>query len=438
MTQTARLSLPSLILVLVASLAYSQETAKRPTNAPAKNASPVEVYRTYLNAVKNNDLAAAKRCWTVSDKDEDIILDIVPGIFVASHHITSAIDKAGLDRKQFEGSLVREDCSDKAIDRTLARLKHSTFAVTGDKAALKIRWSKDDGSSNSVFCYGKEPIPFRKLPTGWKIDGNSMFEIEKPQVFLASPWCEEFRAQLKMSNEVAAGLESGELKTAKDVIRAIEKHTGSLEGRIPLTRTVIYLEDSPARYLQIKKGNPGVVSFSGARLPHRKDIRYPRNIEGNLNTIFSEMYGHPKIVVETKNHKGYEVVYDTDDKQAMQIVAKQLGMTVTEEEREILALRITVAKDGHHLKKVKKPDKPLDIQSLHGVTMDELALFLEARFSRPMINKTGLEGYYWLELSDETTKLFPQKIGEKKVLDKTGLQIHWERTKTKVLVIKDK
>ena len=146
-----------------------------------------------------------------------------------------------------------------------------------------------------------------------------------------------FRNHTVMANEVAAGIETGELKTAADVVHALEKHVGSLEGRIPLTKTVIFLEDSPARYLRIKKGNPNVGSRSPADLPHRKDIKYPRRIEGDLHTIFSEMNGidHPRIVVETKNRKGYEIVFDPDDKQAMEIVAKQLGMTVGEDDREV-------------------------------------------------------------------------------------------------------
>ncbi|MGD9127628.1 MAG: DUF3738 domain-containing protein [Planctomycetia bacterium] len=460
MVQTARVSLLGLVLMFVASLACSQEIAKPRTDVPlkdedaarselvGKNASPIEVYRAYLNAIKNNDVAAAKRCLAFSGKDADGILDFVVGMWIAPHRLNAAIRKAGLDGKQFGDWIFREDCTDEAIDRTLARLKHSTFTIKGDKAVLKIQWDKNDGYPNPAFLFcGDDPILFCKLPTGWKIGDNAMSDIEKPQDFFASSWVAAFRAQMKMSNEIAAGLESGKLKTAMDVVRALEKYTGSLEGRIPLTKTVVYLEDSPARYLQIKKGNPGVVSLGGTQLPHRKDIQFPRKIEGDLHTIFSEMHGrcHPKIVVETKNQKGYEVIYDTDDKQALQIVAKQLGMTVAQEEREIMALRITVAKGGHHLKKVEKPDEPQwdscvcqGVWPLHGVTMDELALFLESRFCRPVVNKTGLKGYYRLELSDETVRLWPQEEGEKKALDKTGLQIHWEPTKTKVLVVKDK
>jgi len=270
----------------------------------------------------------------------------------------------------------------------------------------------------------------------------------KPEDFFAEgSWGVMFRNHTIMANEVAAGIESGKLKTANDVVHALEKHVGSLEGRIPLTQTVIYLEDSPARYLRIKKGNPNIGSGSPADLPHRKDIKYPRRIEGNLKTLFEGIYGwdHPKIVVETKNQKGYEVVFNPDDKQAMEIVAKQLGMTVGEDDREILALKITVAEGGHHLKPVPKPDKPQwdccetgdGVWPLHGVNMGELALFLQSRLRSPVVDKTGLAGYYSFEIADKTVRVGPKK-DKTEPLDHTGLQLHWERTKTKVLVVKDK
>ena len=67
------------------------------------------------------------------------------------------------------------------------------------------------------------------------------------------------------------------------------------------------------------------------------------------------MYGgdHPKIVVETSNEKGYKVVFDSDDARALEIVANQFGMTVGEDDREILALQMTVANEGHRLKRVR-------------------------------------------------------------------------------------
>jgi hypothetical protein len=440
-------------LVFLASLCHAEEPPKQKAGVPAKldkvpvYATPIDAYRAYLNAVKRSDLAAAKASWWLPGKDQSA-LDVIAGMWVASHRLVAAFDKATIDPEQFGRDFVRDDCTDAAIDRTLARLEHSTFTVNGETATLTIRWEKNDGYPNPVFFYGDHPIAFRKFAGGWRIDALAICGLAKPEDFFEkSDWGEMFHGYTMLANEIAAGLESGKSKTATDVVHALEKHVGSLDGRIPLTKTVIYLEDTPTRYLRIKKGNPGICLIAGEQLPHRKDIEYPRRIEGNLQTIFSEMYGvsHPKIVVETKNAKGYEVVYDPKDSKALEIVAKQLGMTVGYDDQEILALQITVAKTGHHLKQVAKPATPQwdccvtsdDIWPLHGVSMDELALFLEHRVRTPVVDKTGLAGYYWFDLAGRTVRVGPEKT-ETKSLDETGLQLHWERTKTRVLVVKDK
>lgn len=466
MPPRVRLSLTSLFVVLVATLAYPQETPSHPADMPVKatdksettssTPSPTEVYRAYLNAVKKNDLEAAIGCWTIAGDDTCGALNVVVGMDVAFHRFNAAISNAGLDAKQFGDGFARRYCTDEAIDRTLERLKESTFAISGDRANLTIRWDEDDGHPKAVFGFSDEPIPFRKCPAGWKIDANEYCDLGKPQDFFACTWGEAFRSQMTMANEAAAGLESGTLKTATDVVQVFEKHIGSLEGRIPLTRTVVYLEDSPARYLRIKKGDPNVVSVGGERLPHRKDIPFPRRVEGNLPSIIREMCGgdHPKLIVETRNTKGYEVVYNPDDTKVLEIVAKQLGMIVSEVEREMPVARLTVAKDGHHLVKIETPEQPQGhsgvserasaaaeghpVWPLHDVTMDELSKFLESRFGTIVVNMTGLTGRYWLELSDESVKVGPQTAGVTQALDQTGLEIHWERTSTKVLVVKDR
>ena len=450
-----------MILVLAASPAYPQDSTKPHSAAPARGAAkakqpvplltPLDVYRNYLNAVKRNDLAGAKSCWCISGKDTCGALDVIAGMWVAFHRFNGAMSKVGKGGEYF----VRADCTDEAIDRTLKRLDQSQVTITGDTAKLEIRWAKDDGYPNEAFDYGGS-ISFRKTASGWKIDANAECDIKGAEdLFAKGSWGVAFRTQTVMMNEIASGVESGKLKTAMDVVHAMEKHVGSLEGRTPLTRTVIYEEDSPTRYLRITKGNPDITARGRSGVPDRKYIDDPTRIEGDLPWIFREMYRHPKIVVETQNTKGYEVIYTPDeDSKVLEIVAKHLGMTVSEGKREIPVLQITVAKGGHHLKQVAKPDKPqwdscvMDktpegaerhwVWPLHGVTLDEVALFLESQYRRPVVNMTGLTGYYWLELSDETGRRWPQKMGEIEPLDQTGLQLHWERTKTKVLVVKDK
>ena len=138
--QAAGMPLLTTILVLVVSFARSQETQKHQSTADvakdkqaAASPTPRDVYRAYLNAVKKNDLAGAKNCWWIPGKD-DSALDVLAGMWVASHRLNDAFNKLGLERKQFGDWFAREDCTDAAIDRTLARLDHSKFTVKGDTA----------------------------------------------------------------------------------------------------------------------------------------------------------------------------------------------------------------------------------------------------------------------------------------------------------------
>ena len=167
-------------------------------------------------------------------------------MWVAFHRFNKAVEKIGGDNKHF----VREDCTDEAIDRTLKRLEQAKATETGNTAKMVIPWTKNDGYPNAAFGYSEEPITFRKVSTGWKIDANAATGIKNPEeMFAEDSWGVAFRTQVLMMNEISTGLESGKLKTTKDVIQAMEKHIGSLEGRIPLTKTEIYKEDSPARFL---------------------------------------------------------------------------------------------------------------------------------------------------------------------------------------------
>ena len=319
------------------------------------------------------------------------------------------MSKFGEDGKHF----IREDCTDEAIDRTLARLETSQVTVIGDTAKLTIHWDKDDGNPNPVFGYRNGPVPFRRTPGGWRIDANAECAIDKPEVFFAKgSWGSAFRTQTEMMDEISSGVEAGSLKSIRDVISAMEKHVGSLEGRTPLTRPILYEEDSPARYLRIGKGDPGTVTVTPAGLPHREDVKNPTRVEGNLQAVFENIYHHAKIIVETTNNKGYEVVFGYDDNKALEIVAKQLGMTVGREERQIFAMVLTVGHGGHRLQEVKSRGTPewqwtytdRGTRAYHGVTMDELAQFLEDLDGRPVANNTGSAGYYSLELSNDAER----------------------------------
>ena len=182
------------------------------------------------------------------------------------------------------------------------------------------------------------------------MDALAACSIAKPEDFFAEgSWGVMFRNHTVMANEVAAGIESGKLKTANDVVHALEKHVGSLEGRIPRTKTVIYLEDTPARYLRIKKGNPNIGLDCWRTASASQGHRVPKTHRRQPSKRFSRAFTDgiiPRSSLKRRISKGYEVVFDPDDKQAMEIVAKQLGMTVGEDDREFLPCKSPLPRVG--------------------------------------------------------------------------------------------
>ena len=169
----AAISLLGVILLSIQSVARSEEPPKYSRAASnvgsdekrsASPSTPMNVYRRYLNAVKKNDLAEAKSCWQLPSKNASVALDVVAGIWVALHRFNAAMGKLDKDAQQF----VRGDCTDAAIDRTLARLDHSEVILTNQTAKLTIKWAKDDGYPDPAFFFG-EPIDFRKTESGWKL-----------------------------------------------------------------------------------------------------------------------------------------------------------------------------------------------------------------------------------------------------------------------------
>jgi len=211
------------------------------------------------------------------------------------------------------------------------------------------------------------------------------------------------------------------------------------------TPNLIHQEDSESRYIYIGAGAGG---YQESRLEETKTkggTRFIRHLNGDLVYIFTRIYGvdRPRISVESSNQANYRVSYDPDDEDAMQIIAAKLGLKLATLDRTIHALTLSRSAKELNITKAEKPAKPQwDVAKtnagwpLSGVTMDELCLFLESRFYRPVVNKTNLEGHYSLILSSSAAKGFPPE-GATKDLDHTGLQVQWEMTNAQVLVISD-
>jgi hypothetical protein len=209
----------------------------------------------------------------------------------------------------------------------------------------------------------------------------------------------------------------------------------------------ILIEDRDGYYVRVRTARPGLVQRGSGHVDGRPDLGDLITVRGDLTFICQEINGvtNPRIVIESRNNSFYEVTFKNGDKETLKTVAKALGLTITQEEREILALVIRISPKGHRLKPaangkhvkaeeicVRDNGWPMD-----GITMDEFARFFEGRYYRPVVNLTKLNGEWSILLSKDVVKSWPTE-NETKELDKLGLVMRWQRCKVLVTLVKDR
>lgn len=201
---------------------------------------PIKTYQTFLEAIKRDDLAAAKACCTISDDNKSGSLDVLVGMWVTFHHFNKVAllhfkeqtSQYLSDADTQENPYLRRDCTDKALDRTLSRVAKSTYKTTGETAKLIIRWEKDDGSPNPVFMFSHEDMPFRNVGGRWKLDCNDLTGLEMPSDFLKpGSWGCAFRDGMNLLNAAIEEIESGKLNTWQKVTEDLEKRNKVLEQK---------------------------------------------------------------------------------------------------------------------------------------------------------------------------------------------------------------
>ena len=200
------------------------------------------------------------------------------------------------------------------------------------------------------------------------------------------------------------------------------------------------------RDITVKTGSKGLLSSGSVTIPDRPELKDYVKINGDLDFVFRGLVSGPRIVVETKKPGFYEVVCHAYDDEAINVVAKALGLVVEKNKRVVPAIAMTESKGGHRLKGVPAPKEPFDLDKiamrildlwvLDSATLDELAAFLEQRFRRTVVNKTGIKGHWRVELSHKASRMMPY---EEQVLPlgETGLNLKWEDEELVVTVVKD-
>ncbi len=127
---------------------------------------------------------------------------------------------------EWNENIFRDDCTDEAIDRTLARLKTAREKITKETAALTVKWAEDEPLEKPVFHFtAEEPIAeFRKVKGEWKIDANAETGLEKPaDFFQKGSWGRAFRAMMNIEREMISAIAKGEFGDEEATIAAFEK-----------------------------------------------------------------------------------------------------------------------------------------------------------------------------------------------------------------------
>lgn len=186
-----------------------------PATVKADYSGPRETFRTYLDAVQRNDLAAANQCWVFDNDAKPGVINTFLGLKIAPRRFfLVAQQKFGSTLPADFQKRQREDLTDAAIELTRQRLAGAEATITGDTAELKFKWQKDDGYPNPAFDFGEDPISFRKISDNWKLDGNEQTGLQRgADFFKAGSWGPAFRDQVDLMQETTRRMEKGELKT---------------------------------------------------------------------------------------------------------------------------------------------------------------------------------------------------------------------------------
>jgi hypothetical protein len=244
MTSTSRRRhlLPALFLLAAAQFIDARAPDNASAAAPGQKSrypDPKTTYRNYLQCIRKTDREAAKKCWVIEDDNKSGALDVVVGLWTSMRRLNN-LYKEKLGGKGIKAVLKgwhRDDVSDQAIARTLRRLADAEVKISGDAATLKIKWKKDDGYPNDVFCFGDEPIPFRKVKGCWKIDANKMTGLKRAADFFEQgTWGRMFRDQLAIMDEAIAGLEKGKLRSAEELSKLLKARIAAMQKKHEVER----------------------------------------------------------------------------------------------------------------------------------------------------------------------------------------------------------
>jgi len=87
-------------ILLVSVLGFTLFQSSQTGSFAAEGNSPTAVFAAFLRALKVDDLAAAKKCWTISDDDKAGVLNALIGNWIAQRRFQQAV-QSKLGSKRF-------------------------------------------------------------------------------------------------------------------------------------------------------------------------------------------------------------------------------------------------------------------------------------------------------------------------------------------------
>jgi hypothetical protein len=231
------LAVPLLIAALACASCITPAT--NPATAPAADLStPAAAYRTYLLAIKRNDLQAASACVAATDKNEAAFADVLNGGFINCHRLyTLAAGKfAAKDIEDFKELAFSASSSDAGIDLALGRLDHAMAIISGDTATLTLApdlSNKNDGPDAAVFKISDDPVSMRKVAGVWKVDLVKLTDTPQSDQLLApGTYGSGMRQAVKLLDDLCTDLASGSITTIEQFKHDVAAKTSALQKQL--------------------------------------------------------------------------------------------------------------------------------------------------------------------------------------------------------------
>jgi hypothetical protein len=198
--------------------------------------SPHATFRTFLEAVKKNDLEQAKRCWTIDDDNRSGALDVLVGRWIAARKLSDIVDaKLGANGLKVMGRWHRADLSNQAIGRTIVRLEKAEAVDREDIATLKFRWEPGDsadGKQTAVFLYLNVPYGLHKIGNQWRIDANLFMDVKQAdELFKPNSIWVVWREEMELMNRLTEMLEKRQIQTVAQFEKQVKESVDALKAK---------------------------------------------------------------------------------------------------------------------------------------------------------------------------------------------------------------